>query len=60
LNKRFFIIFLKSKCQRPAIEPECDPRDASAELGKELFERGVDVVVREVNRAWDEINQSIK
>lgn len=42
------------------IEPECDPRDASAELGKELFEKGVDAVVREVNRAWDEINQSIK
>ena len=39
------------------VEPECDPRDASVQLGKELFEKGVDVVVREVNRAWEEMNR---
>ena len=38
------------------VEPECDPRDASAQLGKELFEKGVDAVVREVSRAWEELN----
>lgn len=39
------------------VEPECDPRDASVQLGKELFEKGVDVVVRDVNRAWEEMNR---
>lgn len=37
------------------VEDECDPRDATAEIGREFFEKGVDVAVARVNRIWKEV-----
>lgn len=36
------------------VEDECDPRDATAEIGREFFEKGVDAAVDKVNKIWQE------
>lgn len=37
------------------VEEECDPRDATFEIGREFFEKGVDVAVDRVIKIWEEM-----